>query len=88
MINDIIWISRPIHASSHELQATETNTPPTKLISKRISAELLGIREESVIHCLWGRNPLAYFRLFSTLKLVDYILMYGAWWLLMLHGDN
>ena len=56
-------ISRPIHAPSHELEDTETNTPPTKVISKRIFVELVGIREESVIVYLWGMNPLAYFSL-------------------------
>jgi hypothetical protein len=52
-------ISNPIHAPSHELEDTDTNTPPTKVISKRIFVELLGIREECVILCLWGMNPLA-----------------------------
>ena len=63
MINDIRLISTPIHAPSHELEATDTNKPPTKLISKRILVELLGIREECVIPCLWVMKPLAYFRL-------------------------
>jgi hypothetical protein len=68
-INDIRLISGPIHAPrlisghihapSHELEGTYTNTPPTKVISKRILVELLGIREESVILYLWGMNPLA-----------------------------
>jgi hypothetical protein len=57
--NDIRLISSPIHAPSHELEDTDTNTPLTKLISKRIFVELLGIREESVILYLWGMNPLA-----------------------------
>jgi hypothetical protein len=55
---DIRLISRPINAPSHELEATDINTP-TKVISKRILDELLGIREERVILCLWGMNPLA-----------------------------
>jgi hypothetical protein len=37
-----------------ELEDTDTNTPPTKVISKRIFVELLGIREECVILYLWG----------------------------------
>jgi hypothetical protein len=87
-MDDIRLISRPIHAPSRELEATDTNTPPTKVISKSILGELLGIREESVVLYLWGMNPLAYLAFFSTLKLVDYILVYGARWLLMLEGDS
>jgi hypothetical protein len=60
-INDIRLISRPIHAPSHELEDTDTNTPHTSVISKSILVELQGIREESVILYLWGMNPLAYF---------------------------
>jgi len=45
-MNDIRLFSRPIHAPNHELEDTDTNTPPTKVISKRIFLELLGIREE------------------------------------------
>jgi len=62
-INGIRLISRPIHAPGHELEDTDTNIPPTKIISKRILVELLGIREESVILYLWCMNPLAYFSL-------------------------
>jgi hypothetical protein len=62
-INDIRLISRPIRAPSHELEDADTNTPPTKVLSKRILVELLGIREESVIIYLLGMNPLAYFSL-------------------------
>ena len=58
-MNDIGLISRPIHAPNHELEDTDTNTPPNKVISKRIFFALLGIREESVILYLWGMNPLA-----------------------------
>jgi len=58
-MNDIRLISGPIHAPNHELEDTDSNTPPTKVISKRIFVELLGIREESVIHYVWGMNPLA-----------------------------
>jgi len=67
-INDIILISNPIHAPSHELEDTDTNTPPTRVISKRILVELLGITEESVILYLWGMNPLAYFSLLFYIK--------------------
>ena len=58
-INDIRLISWPIHAPNHELEDTDTNTSPTKVISRRIFVELLGFREESVILYLWGMNPLA-----------------------------
>jgi hypothetical protein len=51
-MNNIRFISRPIHAPSHELEDTDTSTPPTKVINKRIFVELLGIREDSVILCL------------------------------------
>ena len=67
-MNDIRLISRPIHAPSHELENTDTNTPPTEVISKRILVELLGIREENVILYLWGMNPLAYFSLFFHIE--------------------
>jgi len=59
-INDIRLTSNPIHAPSHELEDTDTNTPLTKVVSKRIFVELLGIREESVKLYIWGMNPLAY----------------------------
>jgi len=58
-MKDIRLISRPIHAPNHELDDTETNTPPTRVNSKRIFVELLGIREEGVILYLWGTNSLA-----------------------------
>jgi len=58
-INDIRLISRPIQAPNHELEDTDTNTPPTRVISKRILVEFLGIREERLILYLWGMNPLA-----------------------------
>ena len=58
-MNDIRLISRPIHGPNHELEDTDTNTPHTKVISKKIFVVLLGIREESVIYYLWGMNPLA-----------------------------
>jgi len=47
-MNDIRLISRPIHAPNHELEDTDTNTPPTKVVSRRNFVELLGIREKSV----------------------------------------
>jgi hypothetical protein len=62
-INDIRLISNSIHAPSHELEDTDTNTPPTRVVNKRGLVELLGIREENVILYLWGMNPLAYFSL-------------------------
>lgn len=65
--NDIRLISKPIHAPSHELEDTDTNIPPTRVASKRIFVELLGIREESVLLYLWGMNPLAWLAYFSTL---------------------
>jgi hypothetical protein len=58
-MNDIRLSSRPIHVPNHELEDTDTNTPPTKVISRRIFVELLGIREESVILYLWSMHPLA-----------------------------
>jgi hypothetical protein len=76
-INDIRLISRPIHAPNHELEDTDTNTPPTIVISRRIFVELLGIREESVMRYLWGINPLA---LLSLLFYVDILLLHlGVW---------
>ena len=62
-MNDIRLISKPIHVPSHELEDTDTNTPPTKVSSKRAFVELLGIREETVVLYVWGMNPLAYFSL-------------------------
>jgi len=59
-----------------------------RVINKRILVELLGIREESVILYLWGMIPLAHLAYFSVLKLVYYILVYGARRLLMLAGDS
>jgi hypothetical protein len=61
--NDIRLIFKSIHAPSHELEDTDTNIPHTKVNSKRIFVELLGIREENVILYLWCMNPLAYFSL-------------------------
>jgi len=34
-MNDIRLISRPIHAPNHELEDTDTNTPPTKVKRKK-----------------------------------------------------
>jgi hypothetical protein len=52
-MNDIKLISRPIHAPNHELEDTEINIPPTKVVSKRILVEFLGIREESFTLFMW-----------------------------------
>jgi hypothetical protein len=60
-IDNIRLIYRPIHAPSHELEDTDTNTPPTRAINRRNLVELLGIREECVILYLWYTIPLAYF---------------------------
>lgn len=87
-INDIILISNPIHAPNHELEDTDTSTPPTKVVSNRILVEFLGIREESLMLYLWGMSPLACLAYFSMVGLVYYILVYGARWLLMLDGDS
>ena len=59
-INDIRLISDPIHALNHELEDTDTNIPLTRVASKRILVELLGIRRERLLLYLWGMNPLAY----------------------------
>jgi hypothetical protein len=67
---NIRLISRPIYASSHELWYTDTNTPPTRVISKRILVELLGIREESVIFYLWGMKPIIYVCITKIILLV------------------
>ena len=85
-INDIRLIYRPIHAPSHELEDADINTPPTKVISKRILVELRGIREASVILYLWGMKPLAYFRLLfhietCWLHLDEWCTVaFDAWW--------
>ena len=42
-INDIKLISIPMHAPSHDLENKHTNTPPTRVISRKILVELLGI---------------------------------------------
>jgi hypothetical protein len=87
-INDIRLISSLIHVPSHELEDTDTSTPPTRIISKRILVELLGIREESVILYLWGMNPLA---CISLLFYIDTCLLHlGVWCTaaLMLDGDS
>jgi hypothetical protein len=76
-INDIRLISRPIHAPSYELEDTDTNTPHTKVVSKRILVEFLCIREESFMICLWGMSPLACFRLLFCVEI--YLLYLGVW---------
>jgi hypothetical protein len=87
-INDNRLITRPIHAPKHELEDTDTNTPPTKVVSKRILIEFLGTREESLT-LFMGYEPISLILAhFSVLRLVYYILVYGALWLLMLDGSN
>jgi len=76
-INDIRLISGPIHAPSHELEDTDINTPPTKVPSKRILVELLGIREKNVIIYLWGMNPIAYFSLLFYIE--NCLLHFDVW---------
>jgi len=76
-INDIRLISKPIHAPNHELEDTDTNTPPTKVISRRIFVELLGIREESDT-LFMGYEPISFnLAYFSTLIL--FRLHLGVW---------
>jgi len=59
------------------LEDTDTNTPPTKVIGRRIFVELLGVREESVILYLRGMKPLA---LLSLLFYVEFVLLHlGVW---------
>jgi len=76
-INDIRLISRPIHAPSHELEDTDTNTPPTKVVSKRILVEFLGMQRREFMLYLWGMNPLAYFSLLFYGEI--YLLYLGVW---------
>jgi hypothetical protein len=61
-INDIRLISSPIHAPSHELEDTDTNTPLTRVVSRRIFVGLLGIREESFT-LFMGYEPISLFSL-------------------------
>jgi hypothetical protein len=87
-INDIKLISRPIQAPNHELEDTDTSTPPTKVISKRILVEFLGIREERFT-LFMGYEPISLgFSLLFYSDFYCYILVYGARWLLMLDGDS
>jgi hypothetical protein len=58
-INDIKLISRPIHAPNNELEDTAINIPPTKVVSKRILVEFLGIREESFT-LFMGYEPISF----------------------------
>ena len=64
------------------------NTPPTRVISKRIFVEFLGIREESVILYLWGMNPLAYFSLLFYVETCLLHLGVLCTVALMLDGDS
>jgi hypothetical protein len=86
-MNDIRLISRPIHAPNHELQDTDTDKHLTKVVSERIFVELLDIREESVYSR--GYEPISFLLAYSsTLKLVNYIFLYGAREFFMLNGDS
>jgi hypothetical protein len=77
-IDNIRWlIPKPIHAPNHELEDTDTDTPPTKVISKRILVELLSIREENVILYLWSMSPLAYFSLLFYFETC--LFHFGVW---------
>jgi hypothetical protein len=58
-IKDIKLISSPIHAPNHELEETEIRVPPTKVVSKRILVEFLGIREESFT-LFMGYEPISF----------------------------
>jgi hypothetical protein len=58
-INDIRLISRPIHAPNHELEETDTNIPPTKVVSKRILVEFLDTREERFT-LFMGYEPISF----------------------------
>jgi hypothetical protein len=82
-INDIRLNSRPIHAPSYELEDTGSNIYSTKVVSKRILVELLGIREESIKIYLWGKNPLTYFRLLFYIETC--LLHLGVWWTLYIY---
>ena len=46
-IKDSKLISKPVHTPNHELDEIEMRVPPTRVSSRRIFVELLGIREES-----------------------------------------
>jgi hypothetical protein len=72
-INDIKLISRPIHAPNHELEDGDTNIPPTKVVSKRILVEFLGIREESFT-LFMGHEPISF--KFSLLFYIETYLVY------------
>lgn len=76
-IKDIRLISNPIHAPSHELEDTDTNTPLTKVVNNRILVEFLGIREESFT-LFMGYEPISFFSLLFCFNFVFYILVYGA----------
>jgi hypothetical protein len=76
-LSDIRLIAKPIHAPSHELEDTDTNTPLTKLVNKRILVELLGIGNRVCLLYLCSMNPLAYFSpVFYT---ETFYLLLGVW---------
>jgi hypothetical protein len=80
-INDIRLISNPIHAPNHELEDTDINIPLTRVVSRRILVELLGIREESVT-LFMGYEPISL--VFSLLFYIETCL-FTSW--CMVHGS-
>ena len=57
-MNDIKLIFRPIHSPNHELEDTDSNTPPARVISKTTSVEFL-YRSTSSSKALGGNYSLA-----------------------------
>ena len=47
-INDVRFVPKPVHVPSSELEGTDINTSFIKAVNRRILADLLGIREETV----------------------------------------
>ena len=47
-MNDIRLISSPIHAPNHELDDTDTNTPPTKVRGSNMAASVAVIRDRVI----------------------------------------
>ena len=52
-MNDIRLISRPIYAPNHELEDTDSNTTPTKAISKRTLLSYWAL-ENRVLYTIYG----------------------------------